>query len=318
MFVSVTAAMAAWQWDNITAVIDGIRYDEEQLNEKKDNEIKKVDDYFEQNNLDKVTPLTQEQEQALQSGEITEKDAIDIMTGKISLEEAKEKNLSEEKPAQTDNATVSEKSEADADSATDKDSSKPVSQQKEKAKTDSVAKQDVSKQKTDSDTASDKSSDSASKPEISQSQKENNNTTEKPEQNVVQNDKVAEFENKDQTSQSSSNYDSLISSKVAELYVIKSNFYSSFNSQYSAARSAFLALPKSERTKANLAATVKSYMSVGLAMEKECDAQVEAILSELTSLLKQAGRDLSLVQSIRNAYNSEKSSFKSSLISKYF
>ena len=53
-------------------------------------------------------------------------------------------------------------------------------------------------------------------------------------------------------------------------------------------------------------------------MERECDSQVEAILSELKVLLKQAGRDESLVEFIRSAYDSEKSAMKSSLISKYF
>ena len=83
-------------------------------------------------------------------------------------------------------------------------------------------------------------------------------------------------------------------------------------------RAEYLARPKSERTKANHGAVVKSYISEGMAMEKECDARVEKILSELSVLLKDAGRDQSLISSIRNAYNDEKNSMKSRLINKYF
>lgn len=321
--LSSATALAVWQWDNIVAVVDGIRYDDEQIAQKAATSAQKVDQYFEDNQLNKVTPMTPEQEEALQNGEITSEDAVRIMTGQLTLEEAKEANIIEEKHSLTDGAH--DKESVDTDN-----------------RSDSLSGSDEDKKKSepDSSVGTDKANNS-SKPEKEPEDKEEKTepvakpNEKQPEPDIKQgvqsaegNKSTAEIESstgsgdtdkaESVTPSGEGDLDSMISAKVAEMYVIKSNFYAEFNSKYNAARSAFLARPTSERTKANLAATVRSYMSEGLAMERECDAQVEAILSELSGLLSRAGRDQSLVDSIRSAYNSEKSALKSRLVNKYF
>ena len=51
-------------------------------------------------------------------------------------------------------------------------------------------------------------------------------------------------------------------------------------------------------------------------LEKECDAQVEEILSKITELLTESGQSTDLVKQIRNAYEEEKQLTKSYYISK--
>ena len=295
LIVVIIGAFAIWQWDNICAVVEGIRYDEEEIAQKSVAAEHKIDEYFEKNNLGKITPMTLEQEQALQNGEITPEAAVKIMTGAISFEQAKENTAA---LGVTDSLT--EQSVEVSDKSMDIPPENKTADNKSQTQANDVQEKNIPEPETEN---------------VSESVPQDN--SEQMEKITLESSSQAPSVESEPES-SGTDYDSLISEKVAELYVVKSNFYASFNSKYSAARSAFLALPKSERTKANLAATVKSYVPEGLAMERECDSQVEAILSELKVLLKQAGRDESLVEFIRSAYDSEKSAMKSSLISKYF
>ena len=113
-------------------------------------------------------------------------------------------------------------------------------------------------------------------------------------------------------------YETLISEKVAEMYAIKANYYSEFNAYWAKAKADFLARPVEEHTQENVAAVVKDKMDEGLAMEKRYDAQIEVVLSELTELLKAAGKNIDLVDTIRNAYVAEKKAEKARIMKKYF
>lgn len=245
VFVSVVI-LTVWQWDNICAFIDGVRYDEQQLEQKAVQSQEEVDRRMEEASVS-VVPLTPEQDKALQNGDITEEDAIAIMTGKISFEDAVKEN----------NVSNNEK-----------------------------------------------------KPEQIPSNSDNN-----AQQGDINQDGLSS-ENTDNAQDV--DYDSLISEKVANLYVIKSNFYGQFNAEWARHKAMFLQLPKNEQTRTRIAQIVKECIPRGAAMEKECDAQVNEVLSELKALLKQAGRDTSLADSIKSAYDSEKKAMKSKLINKYF
>lgn len=52
-------------------------------------------------------------------------------------------------------------------------------------------------------------------------------------------------------------------------------------------------------------------------LESACDANVNAVISELKSILSAAGRDMSLVSSIQTAYNNEKQLKKAYYINMY-
>ena len=234
LFAIVTMFVVS-QWNNISAFIDGIRYDDSQLEQKAVKTEEKVNEYLQESNLNQITPMTPEQEKALQSGEISPEDAVKVMTGSMTFEEAKT-------------------SKNDA-TDTKKDPAKPSEPPKDK-------------------------------------------------------DEPQKSETID--------YNVLISEKIAQLYIVKSNFYAEFNGCWAREKARFLELPKEQRTQAKILEIVKQCIPDGVIMEKECDAEVDAILKEVKALLKKAGREDTLTDNIKKAYEAEKKSMKARLINKYF
>ena len=90
------------------------------------------------------------------------------------------------------------------------------------------------------------------------------------------------------------------------MYVLKSNFESRLGALYEQAKQDYISVPNSQRS-ARKTEVVKKVYSQAVALENECDAQVEAVLKELDSILKQSGGDRSIVSKIRQSYNDEKS-----------
>lgn len=269
VIIGAVAALGIWQWQNINAVVDGIRYDENQLEEKAQQSEKDVTEYLENNNIGTIRPLTEEEAAAVTSGEITEKDAVKISTGKMTLEQAKENKIQQDKAEQEKAEQQTSKPEETKPSQ--KTEEKPVQKPDEEAK--------------------------PSEPTPSES-----------EEQPVEEEEPEEID-----------YDTLISEKVAQLYIVKANFYAEFNAAWAAEKAKYLAIPKSERRGyAQIAEIVKSKMGEGVAMEKRYDAQVDTIIAELKQLLTEAGRDTELADSIREAYNQEKKAKKAQLINKYF
>ena len=93
---------------------------------------------------------------------------------------------------------------------------------------------------------------------------------------------------------------------VARMYVLKSNFESSLGALYEQAKQDYISVPNSQRS-ARKTEVVKKVYSQAVALEKECDAQVNIVLAELEDILKKSGEDLSLVDKIRQSYSEEKS-----------
>ena len=73
------------------------------------------------------------------------------------------------------------------------------------------------------------------------------------------------------------------------------------------AKADYLALPLEERSGSKLMRMVSSYLSKGQALEKECDAEIEAIATELDQIVREYGGDLSLPQTVYDTYIEEKS-----------
>ncbi len=115
----------------------------------------------------------------------------------------------------------------------------------------------------------------------------------------------------------SSNGDSEVAALVAKVYVLKSTYVSKLDGLIAEAKAEFIALPKDKRNTASKQKILSSKLSKASGMETECNAAIEAILSDLTEVLKKYNKDTSLVASIRKAYNNEKQLKKSYYISKY-
>jgi hypothetical protein len=85
------------QWNNIGAVVDGLRLDEEQLQQNTEAVKTEVNDYMKENQLEEIRELTEQEEKALDEGTINDNDAVKIMTGKITLDDVIEKKEQESK-----------------------------------------------------------------------------------------------------------------------------------------------------------------------------------------------------------------------------
>lgn len=110
-----------------------------------------------------------------------------------------------------------------------------------------------------------------------------------------------------------------IAELVAELYVVRAKVISKFDAYIEELKTEYDAdrtLTKEERkaTKPQFAARA---IKVVAKWEKECDTEMNAILSEVETLLKESGQSLELVDTIRKAYEDEKAAKKAYCINQY-
>jgi hypothetical protein len=108
-------------------------------------------------------------------------------------------------------------------------------------------------------------------------------------------------------SPSESNDERRIKELVAELYVLRTSYTASLDALIQQATEEYKALPESEQTKSAKKKILLKYVDQASSMETQCDAQVNAIITELKPLLKKTGGDLSLIDEIKKIYNQEKS-----------
>lgn len=112
-------------------------------------------------------------------------------------------------------------------------------------------------------------------------------------------------------------YNRRVSELVAQIYVIKSNFTSELAAFETRIVTSYKALPAEQRTTATKARIVSENMGYVAGLEAQCDAQVNAVTSELSEFLTSCGKDTSLVDSIQTAYANEKELKKAYYISLY-
>ena len=112
-------------------------------------------------------------------------------------------------------------------------------------------------------------------------------------------------------------YNKKVAELVAKIYVIKANFTSTLSAFESNIIASYKALPKEQHTTATKAKIVSDNMGYVTGLEAQCDAQIKAVTDELSALMKENGKDTSLVDAINSAYQSEKELKKAYYISLY-
>ena len=112
-------------------------------------------------------------------------------------------------------------------------------------------------------------------------------------------------------------YNKAVSDQIAKLYVLKAQYTSTLASFEADIKAQYLALPQEERGTAAKAKIVSDNMAYVAGLEAQCDAQVNAILAEISSIGKQYGKDDSLVSALKSAYANEKELKKAYYISLY-
>ncbi len=80
--VILLGSFVIWQWNNIAAVIDSFRYSQEEVENKLNENKEKLQAYIDNHETITVRDLTEEESKALQEGNLSEEEAVAILTGK--------------------------------------------------------------------------------------------------------------------------------------------------------------------------------------------------------------------------------------------
>ena len=115
----------------------------------------------------------------------------------------------------------------------------------------------------------------------------------------------------------SSDADKRIAELVTRMYVLKAEYTGSINGVIASMKAEYVKLPPEQQTTSAKAQIATGYLGKINAMEAQCDAQVNAVVSELRQILKDNGRDMSLAENILAAYATEKENTKAYYISTY-
>lgn len=103
---------------------------------------------------------------------------------------------------------------------------------------------------------------------------------------------------------------------VARMYVLKSNFEMRLSSLFNEAKAHFLTYPYEERVKKK-GEILKNFYGKAVALEEECDANVDAVLKELDAILTRTGEDKTIITKIKESYDKEKSLKKAYYLNLY-
>ncbi len=94
---------------------------------------------------------------------------------------------------------------------------------------------------------------------------------------------------------------------IAKMYVLKSKFTSKLSGIEIEIKKKYNALPKEQQNPSSRKSIAGSYIKEVSALEKECDTEVEQALSELKAALEAKNKSIDIVDTLRKAYNDEKS-----------
>lgn len=111
--------------------------------------------------------------------------------------------------------------------------------------------------------------------------------------------------------------DKKIAELVTKMYVLKADYTASIDAIIASMKAEYVLLPVEQRTRSAKQNIATKYLGQINAMEVQCDAQVNAIVSDLKQILKENGRDMALADSILSTYATEKENTKAYYISTY-
>ncbi len=108
------------------------------------------------------------------------------------------------------------------------------------------------------------------------------------------------------TSNRNSQADRFISEKIVQLYSLKAYYLGQLGQLEATVKNEYLSLPKEKRNLVGKKSLVDKYMNVALGHMESCDKKVAELLKELENELVAIGADTSIIKTIKNAYEEEK------------
>ena len=312
------------------------------------DELKKNMDAIQQERIEEVNKngylMTSEMESALNNGLIDENQFPQILMGKYSLELAIDANkaLSEGKISSEQHTAVlnglitleaalsqthennpeenniSGENEKDVPDMGDDEFVKPEEDKKETVseKDDEVPEKNSPPKATDKQNTDGVSAvPEPVNPESSGKQETVQVTPTQPKEETVTKQPVTDTA--PTTPSTNTNVDERVAELITKMYVLKSTYVSQVEGLVGQMKAEYAKLPAEQRTTSAKQSIASGYMSKINAMEAQCDAQVNGVVSELRALLKKSGRDTSLADTIMSTYNAEKENTKAYYINTY-
>ncbi len=106
-------------------------------------------------------------------------------------------------------------------------------------------------------------------------------------------------------------YQAALAEIIAEVYVLREEYVAKLDAMAAEAKAEYRAKPESERTKSKLVSWASGYASRAGELERQCDAQMNAIVDRLWQLVLKYDADPSIVKTLTYSYAQEKSIQKS-------
>lgn len=108
----------------------------------------------------------------------------------------------------------------------------------------------------------------------------------------------------------------IASAKIIEFYSLKAYYLGQLGQLEAKVIADYAALPDSKKNLVGKKEVAGKYMSVATSLLAQCDARVAALLGELENEINAVGGDLSIITTIKNAYENEKNLKKAYYMSK--
>lgn len=106
--------------------------------------------------------------------------------------------------------------------------------------------------------------------------------------------------------------------EINRLYSVEAKYHEMLNGIIAQTKQEFQQLPAEQRTQSNKVALVKSKADELIAKEKQCDAEVNSILSEIRGILKKMGKSDELADEIDAYYQDSKASWKAAKMTELY
>ena len=101
-------------------------------------------------------------------------------------------------------------------------------------------------------------------------------------------------------------YEQKLSELVAKAYILRETFQNQLTEIENSAKATYRAMPEEKRTRAALTDLIFSYYDRLVAMESECDAAMNGIVTEMRTLIADNNGDMSIADTMLEVYEEEK------------
>ena len=108
----------------------------------------------------------------------------------------------------------------------------------------------------------------------------------------------------------------IVNKKLIEFYSLKAYYLGQLGQLESKVKSDYMALPASKKNLVGKKEVASKYLSVATSLLYECDSKMDTLLKELEGEIKSVNGDLSIINTIKNAYENEKNLKKAYYMSK--